>query len=147
MQRKLFAEDDVARFDVADFANELILDLVGSLRRPDIVLTTDLHPVHVPAVKASPLALIVNELVGDAVRRGLADGGGEIHLEVRRLNGHFLIRVMDTVSPVSVDPEEHAFGQVMLDTCARQLGAKIERSVEGHRTDVRVTLMVDETME
>jgi PAS domain S-box-containing protein len=147
VQRKLFAEDDVARFDVADFANELILDLVGSLRRPDIVLTTDLHPVHVPAVKASPLALIVNELVGDAVRRGLADGGGEIHLEVRRLNGHFLIRVMDTVSPVSVDPEEHAFGQVMLDTCARQLGAKIERSVEGHRTDVRVTLMVDETME
>lgn len=147
VQRKLFAEDDVARFDVADFANELILDLVGSLRRPDIVLTTDLHPVHVPAVKASPLALIVNELVGDAVRRGLADGGGEIHLEVRRLNGHFLIRVMDTASQVSVDPEEHAFGQVMLDTCARQLGAKIERSVEGHRTDVRVTLMVDETKE
>jgi len=93
------------------------------------------------------LALIVNELVGDAVRRGLADGGGEIHLEVRRLNGHFLIRVVDTVSPVSVNPEDDAFSQVMLDTCARQVGAKIERHVEGHKTDVRVTLMVDVTLE
>jgi len=147
VQRKLFTADDVARFDVADFANELVLDLVGSLKRPDIMLTTDLHPVHVPAVKASPLALIVNELVGDAVRRGLADGGGEIHLEVRRLNGHFLIRVVDTVSPVSVNPEDDAFSQVMLDTCARQVGAKIERHVEGHKTDVRVTLMVDVTLE
>lgn len=147
VQRKLFTADDVTRFDVADFANELVLDLVGSLRRPDIRFTTDLHPVHVSAEKASPLALIMNELVGDAFRRGLADGGGEIHLEVRRLNGHFLIRVVDTVSPVAVDSEDDAFGQVMLETCARQVGAKIERNVEGHRTDVRVTLPVSEKRE
>ncbi len=147
VQRKMFTADDVTRFDVADFANELVIDLVGALKRSDIRFTSDLHPVQVPAVKAAPLALIVNELVGDAVRRGLADGGGEIHLEVRRLNGHFLIRVADTVSPVSVDPEDAAFGQIMLDTCARQVGAKVERTVEGHRTDVRVTLMVGEKME
>ena len=147
VQRKMFTADDVTRFDVADFANELVADLVGSLKRSDIRFTADLHPVLVPAEKASPLALIVNELVGDAVRRGLADGGGEIHLEVRRLNGHFLIRVVDTVSPVSVDPEDDAFGQVMLDTCAKQVGAEIERTVEGHRTDVRVTLMVGQKVE
>jgi PAS domain S-box-containing protein len=147
VQRKLFTQDDVARFDVADFANELVMDLVGALDRPDIVFTSDIHPVHVPAVKASPLALIVNELVGDAVRRGLGDGGGEIHLEVRRLNGHFLIRVADTVAPVSVDPEDDAFGRLMLETCARQVGATVLREVNGHRTDVRVTLMVDETKE
>lgn len=144
VQRKLFTADDVGRFDVADFAYELVVDLLGALRRTDIRVTTDLHPVLVPAVKASPLALIVNELVGDAVRRGLSDGGGEIHLEVRRLNGHFLLRVADTVTPVSVDQEEDAFGRLMLETCARQLEAKIERKVEGHKTDVQITLMVEE---
>lgn len=144
VQRKLFTAEDVGRFDVSEFANELVVDLVGSLKRDDIRFTTDLSPVLVPASKASALALIVNEVVGDAVRRGLSDGGGEIHLEVRRLNGHFLFRITDTVTPVPVDSEDDAFGKLMLETCARQLDAKIERQVEGHSTDVRVTMMVDE---
>jgi PAS domain S-box-containing protein len=147
VQRKLSAADDVGRFDVADFARELVVDMVSALKRDDIRLTTDLHPVSVPAVKASPLALIMNEVIGDAVRRGLSDGGGEIHLEVRRLNGHFLIRVSDTVTPVAVDEAEHEFGRLMLETCARQLGAEIGREVIGQRTDVRITLMVEETEE
>ncbi|MFN7091256.1 MAG: histidine kinase, partial [Allorhizobium sp.] len=110
-------------------------------------VTTDLSPVLVPAVKASPLALIINELVLDAVRRGLSDGGGDIHLEVRRTNGHFLIRVTDTTKPVSVNPEEEAFGKLMLETCAKQLGAKIAREVEGYRTNVQVTMLVEDAKE
>lgn len=90
----------------------------------------------------SAISLVLNELISDAVRRGLSDGGGEIHLEVRRLNGHFLIRLIDTVTPVSVDQDEDAFGRLMLNTCARQLDATIEREVHGHRTEVRVTLAV-----
>ncbi|MFN4205107.1 MAG: PAS domain-containing protein [Agrobacterium albertimagni] len=147
VQRKLFTSDDLGRFDVSDFAKDLIEDLVGALKRDDIRVTTDLSPVFVPAVKASPLALIINELVLDAVRRGLSDGGGDIHLEVRRTNGHFLIRVTDTTKPVSVNPEEEAFGKLMLETCAKQLGAKIAREVEGYRTDVQVTMLVEEAKE
>lgn len=147
VQRKLLNDEDVGHFDVADFANELVFDMVGALKRDDIVITTDLKEVIVPAAKASPIALVVNELVGDAVRRGLSDGGGDIHLEVRRLNGHFLIRVVDTVTPAEVDREEQKFSQLMLDTSLKQLGATIERAVEGHRTDVSVTLLVDERKE
>ncbi|MFK4770780.1 PAS domain-containing protein [Rhizobium sp. ZW T2_16] len=142
VQRKLLNDEDVGHFDVADFANDLATDVIGALKRTDIVLTTDLREVVVPATKASPLALIINELVGDAVRRGLRDGGGEIHLEVRRLNGHFLIRVVDTVTPVDVDREEAAFSQKMLEACLQQLRAKLERRVEGRRTEVSVTLLV-----
>ncbi|MFN3506731.1 MAG: PAS domain-containing protein [Allorhizobium sp.] len=144
VQRKLFTSADLGRFDVSDFAKDLIEDLVGALRRDDIRVITELSPVLVPAVKASPLALIINELVLDAVRRGLSDGGGDIHLQVRRTNGHFLIRVTDTTTPVSVNPEEEAFGKLMLETCARQLGAEIQRQVDGHRTDVLVTMLVEE---
>ena len=142
-QRKVFNDDRVDRFDVGDFAADLLVDMVGSLKRDDIRVTTDIHPVVVPASKASALSIVLNELIGDAVRRGLSDGGGEIHLEVRRLNGHFLIRVTDTVVPVSVDEDEDAFGRVMLETCARQLGAKIDRLVRDHRTEVRITLAVE----
>lgn len=141
-QRKLLNDNRVGQFDVADFGRDLITEIVGSLKRPDIILTTDLHSVTVSASKASALALIVNELVGDAVRRGLSDGGGEIHLEIRRLNGHLLIRVLDTVTPVEVDKEQESFSRAMLDASIRQLRATSEREVSGHRTEVRVTLPV-----
>jgi PAS domain S-box-containing protein len=144
VQRKLFTSADLGRFDVSDFAKDLIEDLVGALKRDDIRMFMDLSPVLVPAVKASPLALIINELVLDAVRRGLSDGGGDIHLQVKRTNGHFLIRVTDTTTPVSVNPEEEAFGKLMLETCAKQLGAEIKREVDGHRTDVLVTMLVED---
>jgi PAS domain S-box-containing protein len=143
VQRKLFTTDDVARFDIGDFARDLATDLVGSIRRDDIRLTLDISPVFVPAVKATPLSLIVNELVGDAVRRGLADGGGEINIVVRRLNGHFLIRVEDTSEPVEPDRVSAELGRRMLEASASQLGARIERRTEGRRTIVDVTLLVE----
>jgi PAS domain S-box-containing protein len=144
VQRKLLNDEDVGHFDVADFASALVIDIIGALKRTDIVLTTDLHEVVVPATKASPLALIINELIGDAVRRGLSDGGGEIHLEVRRLNGHFLIRIVDTLTPVEVDKEEAAFSRTMLEACLKQLRATLDRRVDGHRTEISVTLLVND---
>lgn len=143
VQRKLFTTNDVARFDIGDFARELATDLVEAIKRDDIRLTMDVSPVLVPAVKATPLSLIVNELVGDAVRRGLADGGGEIHIVVRRLNGHFLIRVEDTSEPVEPDPVSAELGRRMLEASASQVGAAIEKRREGRRTIVDVTLLVE----
>lgn len=96
-----------------------------------------------PAVKATPLSLIVNEIVGDAVRRGLSDGGGDIHVEVRRTNGHFHIRIEDTSEQIEVDPEAAELGQMLLEASAHQLGARIDRKTENGRTTVEVTLLVD----
>ena len=143
VQRKLFTTDDVTRFDIADFATELVTDMVGALGREDIHLTFDVSPVLVPAIKASPFALIINELVGDAVRRGLKDGGGTIRIEVKRLNGHFLLCVGDSMEPMPVNQEEQEFSRLILDACARQVKATIERSQEGSDTVVRVTAPVE----
>lgn len=144
VQRKLFDLDDVSLFDVSDFTRGLVTDLVGAIGRDDIHLTLDLSPVHVAAVKATPLSLIVNELVGDAVQRGLSDGGGNIHVVVKRLNGHFLIRVEDTTDPVEPDPENAEFSRLLLEASARQLGAQIERKVDGRKTTVDATLLVQQ---
>jgi two-component sensor histidine kinase len=143
VQRKIL-NNDVGHFDVAELARELSQDRIGGLKRKDIAVTMDLHEVIVPAAKASPIAIVINELLGNTLRRGLRDGGGEIHIEVRRLNEHLLIRVNDTVSPVDVDLKQQAFSALMLETSAHQLGAEIQKTVEGDRTDVRVTVLVDE---
>jgi PAS domain S-box-containing protein len=143
VQRKLFTLDDVSKFDISDFTRELVTDLVGATGRKDIRLSLDLSPVHVPAVKATPLSLIVNELVGDAVSRGLSDGGGDIHVCVRRTNGHFVLSVEDTSEPVEVDEERSKLSRKLLEASALQLGAKIERNVENRKTTVNVTVLVN----
>ncbi|MEB2848022.1 PAS domain-containing protein [Endobacterium cereale] len=143
VQRKLFTLDDVSKFDISDFIRELVTDLVGATGRKDIRLALDLQPVYVPAVKATPLSLIVNELVGDAVMRGLNDGGGEINIRVIRPNGHFIITVEDTSVPVEVNPERAEFSRMLLNASALQLGAQIGRKFENGRTIVEVKLQVD----
>jgi PAS domain S-box-containing protein len=144
VQRKLFTLDDVSRFDISEFTRELVKDLVDATGRKDIRLTLDLSPLLVPAVKATPLSLIVNELVGDAVRRGLSDGGGDIHVVVRQLNDHFLIRVEDTSEPVEPDREGAEFSAMLLQASAQQLGARIERKNEYRKTTADVVLPLDQ---
>lgn len=147
VQRKLFTLDDVSKFDMSEFTRELVTDLVDATGRKDIRLSLDLSPLLLPAVKATPLSLIVNELVGDAVRRGLSDGGGDIHVVVKRLNGHFLIRVEDTSEPVEPDSESAELGRMLLEASALQLGAEIERKRDGQRTIVDVVLLVGDHQE
>lgn len=147
VQRKLFTLDDVSKFDMSEFTRELVTDLVDATGRKDIRLSLDLSPLLVPAVKATPLSLIVNELVGDAVRRGLSDGGGDIHVVVRRLNGNFLIRVEDTSEPVEPDSESAQLGKMLLEASALQLGAEIERKQDGRKTVVDVVLLVGDHQE
>ncbi len=147
VQRKLFTLEDVSKFDMSEFTRELVTDLVDATGRKDIRLSLDLSPLLVPAVKATPLSLIVNELVGDAVRRGLSDGGGDIHVVVRRLNGHFLIRVEDTSEPVEPDSESAELGKMLLEASALQLGAEIERKQDGRKTIVDVVLLVGDHQE
>lgn len=147
VQRKLYTLDDVSKFDMSEFTRELVTDLVDATGRTDIRLSLDLSPLLVPAVKATPLSLIVNELVGDAVRRGLSDGGGDIHVVVRRLNGHFLIRFEDTSEPVQPDSESAELGRMLLEASAWQLGAEIKRTHEGRKTIVDVILLVGDHQE
>lgn len=147
VQRKLFTLDDVSKFDMSEFTRELVTDLVDATGRKDIRLSLDLAPLLVPAVRATPLSLIVNELVGDAVRRGLNDGGGDIHVVVKRLNGHFLIRVEDTSEPVEPDSESVELGRMLLEASALQLGAEIERKRDGRKTIVDVVLLVGDRQE
>ena len=147
VQRKLFTLNDVSKFDISDFIRELAIDLVGAIGRKDIKLSLDLLPVLVPAVKATPLSLIVNELVGDAVLRGLGEGGGTIHIGVTRANDQFCISVQDMSTQVEVDAASSELSTMLIEASARQLGASITRRTEDKQTTVDVTLLVDGNQE
>lgn len=126
VHRRLFQADDVGRFDVAAFVRDLVGDALGASSRTDIHARLDLERIDIPADKAAPLALLINELLCNALHHAFPDGRpGTIAISVNRENGHFRIEIADDGVGIS----EHAqpgFGQTIVKLLSEQLRADCE---------------------
>jgi len=74
VHRQLYGGERVDRFDAAQFARELTADLSAASGRSDILPEYDLQPVFVSAQKAAPVALVMNELVSNALSMPTSTG-------------------------------------------------------------------------
>ena len=63
VHRRLYQSNDVSRFDLSDFVRDIFAETVKGSGRSDVALSLDLEPVTVPSQQASPIALMLNELV------------------------------------------------------------------------------------
>lgn len=70
VHRRLYQSADITLFDIGEFVETLVGDVVGASGREDIKVRAAITHVQVPAGMASPLALIVNELVTNAIKHG-----------------------------------------------------------------------------
>ncbi|MBN9220823.1 MAG: PAS domain-containing protein [Mesorhizobium sp.] len=131
VHRRLYQSKDVSRFDVSDFARDLISDLVTASGRTHINSRLDLEPVIIPAEKATPVALIVNELVTNALKHAFKehpDGATAGHIGVRmsQPDGHLNIEVSDDGVGMAGTVAETSFGMRLIKSLARQLHAEVE---------------------
>lgn len=126
VHRRLFQGDDVGTFDIAEFARELATESVNASGRTDIAVTFDLEPVAIPAAKAAPIALMINELLTNAVRHAFPERGGRIAVAVRRINGCFHIRIEDDGIGLPKDevPGRRTLGRTIVQLLAGQLQAE-----------------------
>jgi PAS domain S-box-containing protein len=144
VHRRLFQSEDVQRFDVSAFIRDMVADLVGSSARDDIEIQLDLERVDIPAAKAAPFALVVNELLTNALRHGFPEGrGGRIFIGVNRLNGDFRIEIADTGVGLDRDNKATGFGLTIVHLLCQQLKAKVETTDAEPGTRVVVLLPVD----
>ena len=72
--RLLYAAGDVSRFNLRDFTVELAGELIMALPKGQVELDLDIQPLGVPASKAAPLALLLNEVIGNAVKHAFPNG-------------------------------------------------------------------------
>ncbi|HJV44041.1 histidine kinase dimerization/phosphoacceptor domain -containing protein [Caulobacter sp.] len=127
VHRRLFQSEDVERFDVSAFIRDMVADLMGSAGRDDIAIQLDLERVDIPAAKAAPLALVVNELLTNALRHGFPEGhGGRIFVGVSRMNGDFRIEITDNGVGFDKDGKASGFGLTIIQLLCQQLKAKCE---------------------
>lgn len=137
VHRRLFQSGDVQRFDVADFVRDLAGDLAASSRREDIELKLDLEAVSVAASQAAPMALVVNELISNALKHAFPGRPGEIAISIRRLGERFEIAVADNGVGMAPDTPR-GFGLTIVQLLCQQLKAQLRS--EDNRPGVRAVV-------
>lgn len=122
----LYASDELAHIDLADYLRSLSHMLQGSLG-PDVTIHCVGEPVFVTVERASPVGLVVNELMLNAAKHGRdEDGRCEIELHVRLVGSMVTICVCDR-GP-GFDPagaERGSMGQTLIRALCRQLRASL----------------------
>jgi len=144
VHRRLYQSDDVTRFDVGAFAENLVSDVIGSSGRTDIRLEADIVPVEVASNQAAALGLILNEIVTNSVKHAFVDGrGGTIRLIARRDGDHATIDIRDDgrgIDPDRVEPD--GLGRMLITRLARQLQATVEWLDAGPGTRILLSFPV-----
>lgn len=121
----LYNSTEFAQLDVGAYLEKLLAHLLRSHATVTAKVTTrtQVDPVTMNLDAAVPLALVVNELVTNSLKHAFPDTRtGEICVELRLVDGRFVLRVTDT--GVGVPPD--------LDTATtRTLGLRLVRSLTG----------------
>ncbi len=126
VHRRLYQAKDVRQFDLADFIRDIAHDLLKASGRDDIGLVLDLHSVQVPSQQASPSALLLNELMMNALKHAFPDGrAGKLSIRVARVGDQLSVVVADDGVGMPDATARTGFGTRLVRTLARQLRAEV----------------------
>lgn len=146
VHRRLYQSDDVATFDVADFARDLVTDLVAASGRK-LSPRLDLESAIISAEKAAPLALIVNELVTNVIKHAFVgrdgDVPGTLSVALAKPDGVLRIEVADDGVGLNGAAGENSFGVRLIRSLAKQLKAAVEWSDGAPGTRAVVTMPIE----
>ncbi|AWN42159.1 PAS domain-containing protein [Methylobacterium durans] len=142
--RMLYSAGDVSRFNLQDFAADLLADLGAGLDGERTTLRSEVDPVAVSAAMAAPLALMIHELATNAARHAFPGGRpGRISVTARRDGPslHLLIED-DGVGMSATGTNPAGFGRSLAEMVVRQLRGTIvwADASPGTRVDIRLPL-------
>lgn len=130
-QQLMYLNEDTSSLPAADLLNSLAQAyqiMAGNAVR----ITTEADPVHIPNDAAFALALIVNELLSNALKYGVADTGSRILASLRRVGDEFELKVRDNGPGFTMaEPARRSSGLGLVRGLCRQLGGKLEISSDG----------------
>jgi two-component sensor histidine kinase len=129
VHRRLFLGEDSQQFDVAAFVRDLAGDLALAAGRDDVRITLDLDPVSIRASAAAPLALVTNELMGNALRHAFPGRGGVIAISLTTADDACVLTISDDGQ--GMGEAKKAFGLTIVGLLCQQLRAGLEITSDG----------------
>jgi len=137
VHRRLF-QNDPLNFGVADFVRDLTGDLAAAAGRDDLEIQLDLEHVAIPAASAAAFALVVNELLGNALKHAFPAGRpGRVRVVLADRGDACVLTIADDGVGMTGQP---AFGSTIVKLLCQQLHAQLE--VVDAQPGVRATVTV-----
>jgi two-component sensor histidine kinase len=127
VHRRMSPGRDMGRMDAAALVREVAEEAFGAVRREDVWPEFDLAPFTIPSRQAAPLALIVGELVRNALRHAYPSQGGRVVVRLAHAAGRVELLVADDGVGGGEDAT-HGFGATLVGLLAQQLRGEFERS-------------------
>jgi two-component sensor histidine kinase len=147
VHRRIYEEGAVEEVELGVFLGELIDHLRKSLsdERLQVTVTGGLDQVRLATDRAVSLALLVTELVSNAIEHGFPDGRcGRIEIAIVADDGGITLSVSDDGIGFDHEAEHDGTGINLAELLARQLGGEL--AFEQRQPGTRVTLRLpDET--
>jgi two-component sensor histidine kinase len=137
VHRRLF-QGDPLRFEVAKFVRDLTADLAAAAGRDDLEISLALDDVTVPSSSAAPLALVINEILGNALKHAFPEGrAGRIAISLVDQGQACVLTIADDGVGVGGAP---GFGSTIVKLLCQQLHADLSTTEAHPGTRVTLTL-------
>lgn len=133
--------NDAEQVEVAGLVREIVGDLAGSAGREGVDIDLDLDSVTIPGRQGAAAALLVSELVGNALRHAYPDGrAGRIGVSVRRAGPGFDLTVSDDGIGMAAEAPKTGFGLTVVQLMTQQLRGHLE--INPAQPGVRISVSV-----
>lgn len=124
--RELYDGRGADRFDAAAFARSLCEELASDLSNVKVRTQFNIERVEVEAGKAAPMALLLNEIVVNALTHAYEDRHGKLILTMRVEDGQIFFELADDhFTPAEKEAARSCTTGVILNALARQLNARV----------------------
>jgi len=136
--------DEAEEVEVAALVREIVGDLAGSAGREGVDIDLDLDGVTIPGRQGAPVALLVSEMVGNALRHAYPDGRrGRIQVAVRRTATGFDLTVSDDGVGMPADAPKTGFGLTVVQLMTQQLRGRLDTTASQPGVRLSVSVPMD----
>ncbi|MDR8391750.1 PAS domain S-box protein [Aliifodinibius sp. S!AR15-10] len=138
IHEKLYQTNDFANLQFEDYIEELVVSIIDTLNisSKQIETEVDADDIRLNINQAIPCALVINELVTNAVEHGFEGAQkGKVTVKMKEEAGNIKVEVKDNgrgLPDKNPDIYSHSLGLTLVKQLVKQLDAKIEtRNGEG----------------
>jgi two-component sensor histidine kinase len=125
VHRQIHKFDAVGTVELDRYLTDLCEELATASSNP---LTIDADRLVISTDIAVPLALIMNELVTNAIQHSRAvETGGRVHLVLKNTTENFSIRISDPGNGPDDDAHTTGLGTKIVEALARQIDATVTK--------------------
>jgi two-component sensor histidine kinase/ActR/RegA family two-component response regulator len=127
VHRDLYRNDGLGTFDAGAFVSDLATDLLASVGRDDVVPDYRLYATAIPSGQAAAVALLLNELMANAILHAYEGRQGVLRLDMNLREGTCFFQLRDDgFTPTEKATTQDRSSGPILNALLRQLDASIE---------------------